>query len=124
MKNNFLTLLIVICASMSMATSVQARPQQPPPLQPVGEQGLTDFTDRINDPDSPGNAGLEESHVESVFQEPAEEPEVINEDTSVNTDDNSNEGASSFPVAAVVSILIIIAAIAGGHYWYKTRKTK
>lgn len=123
MKKYF-SILFTAVMIFGFAATAQAVPPKPAPLQPVGEQGLTDFTAEVNDPDSPGNRDRS-SEDESAFQEPADEPEVINEDTSnPNIDSVAEVAMDSFPIIPLIFVVIISAGIAGLYYWYKTRKIR
>src|SRR5687768_11984806 len=112
MKNTFSTLSVALFLALGIVFLAQARPTQPPPLQPVGDQGLTDFTGEINNPDSPGNRDRDESSGDAVFQEPADEPEVINEDSSSAASESSvTAEEDSFPVLGMIILIAALAAI-------------
>jgi hypothetical protein len=121
----YFSILFVALVFLGMTATAQAVPPKPPPLQPVGEQGLTDFTSEVNDPDSPGNLDRNDDN-ETVFQEPAGEPDDINGEssTSVISDSSADATGISIIVTTLIVALVISGLLVGLYYWYKTRKTK
>lgn len=122
MKKYFL-LLFAAALLFGLTVTAQAVPPKPPPLQPVGEQGLTDFTSEVNNPDSPGNADRND---DNVFQEPAGEPEDIDSEAAAPEVSVPSTDATGMSVIATTFLVALVgsALIATMYYWYKTRKTK
>jgi hypothetical protein len=124
MNKIFSTLLvgIAVLAAFVVLTAVQAAAPKPPPLQPANQPEIFDFTGQVNDPDSPGNDGLNpaigqsyENEADSAAEDPDDETVSAESDTDLST-----SKIDSFSIVMTV-LIIAISAAAGIYFWYKRR---
>lgn len=119
-----ISILSISLAVLTLANFAQAVPPKPAPLQPANQPEIFDFTGQVNDPDSPGNNGVNPATGETAAEQDKEENfNGSGESGQTILDANSGNGeVDSFSIIAIVVVVLASASLAGAYYWYKTRK--
>jgi hypothetical protein len=124
MHKKFLILSIVLLAAAVLAvTDVADAQTRGSTLQPANQPEIFDFAGQVNDPDSPGNANPDETE-ESVFQQPPGDPEEITNEDVLPSQESAVAVVKNSFLTIILALIVLLSAVVGAIYWYKSRKTK